>query len=33
MATDNFELEETQDIEELTIEQEEEFTNGKGDEE
>ena len=33
MATNNFELEETQDISELTIEQEEEFTNGKGDEE
>ena len=32
MATNNFKLEETQDINELTEEQEEEFTNGKGDE-
>lgn len=33
MATNNFELEETQSINELTEEQEQEFTNGKGDEE
>lgn len=33
MATNIYEIEKTQDIEELTIEQEEEFTNGKGDEE
>lgn len=33
MATNNFELEETQDINELTKEQEQEFTNGKGDDE
>lgn len=32
MATNNFEVEETQDIEELTEEQKEEFTNGKGEE-
>lgn len=31
MATNIYEIEKTQDIEELTIEQEEEFTNGKGD--
>lgn len=32
MATNIYELEETQDINDLTEKQEEEFTNGKGDE-
>ncbi len=32
MATNNFEVEETQDIKELTEEQEQEFTNGRGEE-